>query len=111
MTSYSIVHNLEFKIDCDRCGTPLSVGVKFLDNGKELIVGRECAKHYGITWTDAVGPMADDPDIFNQAINIFREKRADWKHGYRWPGGWESCSSIKEALGYRKWNEAMRNVK
>jgi hypothetical protein len=104
---YSIIHDLEYKEECHRCGTPLSVGVRFLFNGEEIIVGRECAKHYGITWTATVGPMAEDPTTFNQAIEIFRIKRADSKHGYPWPGGWDDCKLIKDALGTIAWKKAM----
>jgi len=113
-TRYSIVHNLEYKDACDRCGIPLCHGVRFIHEGKLMLVGRECAKHYGITWTEAVGPMAGDPETFKKAVEIHKDRIRDWKNGYRWPGGWEACAPIKDALGSKAWKnarmEAMRTV-
>ena len=73
---YTIQRNLDFKIDCARCHTPLSVGVQFTQNNKLITVGRECAKHYGIVWTQKVGPCADDPEMLKKAVEIFRELRS-----------------------------------
>lgn len=102
---YTIVHSSEFKLDCKRCGRPLAHAVQFNKDGELVTVGRECAKHYGITWTAKIGPAADDPEMFRKAVEIWTAKRND-RPRYRWPNGWGTCQKIKDALGTEKWNEA-----
>lgn len=106
---YTILRNLDFKTDCFRCHVPLSVGVQFIHNGKLILVGRECAKHFGIVWTPKVGPCANDPEMFNKAVEIINTMRYNTDHNIhpRWPGGWEVCLSVKEALGYLAWQRAI----
>lgn len=107
---YTILRNLDYKVDCARCNAPLSVGVQFAHEGKSIVVGRECAKYFGITWTPKVGPCADDPETFKGAVEIFRQMRYNTNHKIfpRWPGGWETCQTIKEELGSIAWNRAMK---
>lgn len=102
---YTIVHSPEYKLDCKRCGSPLVHAVQFISDGELVTVGRECAKHYGIIWTAKIGPLADDPEMFQRAIEVWMGKKADYPR-YRWPGGWSACQPVKDALGSRRWNEA-----
>ena len=106
---YTIVHSPEFKLDCKRCGSPLAHAVQFINGGELITVGRECAKHFGIKWTAKIGPAADDSEMFQKAVEIWTAKRNDAPR-YRWPGGWQNCQLVKEALGSLKWNEAKAAV-
>lgn len=102
---YTVVHSPEYKLDCKQCGRPLAHAVQFVQDGELVTVGRKCAKHYGIKWTEKVGPAADDPEMFQRAVEIWATKRDDAPR-YRWPNGWEACQPVKDALGYEKWNKA-----
>lgn len=97
-----ILRDLE-KTTCERCGANLSVGVQFTHDNREIIVGRECAKHYGITWTAKVGPLADDAEMFARAVEIFHYHN---RPPYHWLNGWDYCAQVKNALGAIAWNKA-----
>jgi hypothetical protein len=107
MRRYTIVHDPEFRLDCARCGRPLAHAVQFVLDGELVTVGRECAKHYGITWTAKIGPLADDPETYRLAVECHRQHGANWRTGYQWPDGWQG---IKEALGTEAWWRAAKEA-
>jgi len=103
---YSIIRDSESMLFCDRCGAYLAVGVCFDWHGEALTVGRTCARHYGITWTKAVGPCADDPDVYQRAVALHRQRGED-RPAYRWPDGWQA---LRDALGSIAWKRAQNEA-
>ena len=101
---YTIIHarDNETMMFCDRCGASLVHGVQFFCNGERIMVGRECAKHYGIVWTPSVGPCADDPETYRLAVALHARRNAD-RPAYRWPDGWQE---LRDALGSIAWKRA-----
>ena len=99
---YFIIRDSESTMSCDRCGAELSVGVRFDWHGKDVTVGRSCARHYGIVWTPKVGPCADDPLMYQRALDLHRTRNADAPR-YRWPEDWQE---IRDALGSIAWRRA-----
>lgn len=97
---YTILHELENKT-CDRCGANIRTGVQLFSDGKYIVVGRECAKHYGIIWTSAIGVMAQDAATIAKARSIWQYRH----HApYQWLNGWDYCEHIKIELGAIAWN-------
>ncbi len=102
---YSIIRSDGQELVCDRCGRFLSVAVEFDLDGRQMRVGRECARHFGIVWTPKVGPCADDAEMFTQAVAIWQFKS---QPPYRWPT--RNWQAVRDALGSVAWKKAMMRV-
>lgn len=116
--NFQIVHTKDYDykitLECRECGRPLLHAVLWRTNNEIddcFMVGRKCARKYGVVWTAKVGPMADDPQTFQRAIEIWTNKRLRERRKLsRLPDGgvWESdWENVKMALGTIKWKEAM----
>lgn len=93
---YSILHAKDTgeSYTCRRCGRELSVAVRFIYDGELVTVGRECAKHFGIEWTTAYGPGAEDRQMLRSALDAQMVDRHN-----RWVMSYSERQAIREATG------------